>query len=49
VTFLMFKFCQIFHRDSWKHKEQISFLAELQIIKGLQVIIFRINLNLNLP
>jgi hypothetical protein len=49
VTFLMSKFHQLFHRDSWKHKEQLSFLAQLQIPKGLQVIIFGINLNLNLP
>jgi hypothetical protein len=40
---------QIFHRDSWKHKEELSFLAQLQIPKKLQVIIFGINLNLNLP
>jgi hypothetical protein len=48
VTFLMSKFRQIFHMDSWKHKEQLSFLPQLQIPKGLQVIIFRINSNLNL-
>jgi hypothetical protein len=49
VAFLMSKFCQIFHRDSWKYREHLSFLAQLQILKGLQVIIFGINLNLNLP
>jgi hypothetical protein len=35
VAFLMSKFRQIFHRDSWKHKEQLFFLAQLQIPKGL--------------
>jgi hypothetical protein len=49
VTFFMSKFFQIFHRDIRKHKEQLSFLAQLQIPKGLQVIIFAINSNLNLP
>jgi hypothetical protein len=48
VTFLMSKFHQMFHRDSWKHKEQLSFLAQLQIPKGLQGIIFGINSNWNL-
>jgi hypothetical protein len=49
VTFLMSKFHEMFHRDSWKYKEQLSFLAQLEIPKGLQVIIFGINLNLNFP
>jgi hypothetical protein len=49
VTFLLSKFLQMFHRDSWNHKEQLSFLAQLQIPKGLHVIIFGINSNLNFP
>jgi hypothetical protein len=49
VTFLMSKFHQIFNRDSWKHKEQLSFLALHQIPKESKVIIFGINLNLYLP
>jgi hypothetical protein len=34
----MSKIDQSLHKDSWKHKEQLSFLAQLQIPKGLQVI-----------
>jgi hypothetical protein len=49
VTFLISKFCQIFHRDIWKHKEELSFWAQLQIPKVLQVINLGINSNLNLP
>jgi hypothetical protein len=40
VSFLMSKSRQFFHSDRWKHKEQLSFLALLQIPKGSQVIIF---------
>jgi hypothetical protein len=40
VTFPMSKLHQFFHRDSWKHREQLSFLAQLQIPRGLQVIVF---------
>jgi hypothetical protein len=39
----------MFHRDSWKYKEQLSFLTQLQISKGLLVIIFGINSNFNIP
>jgi hypothetical protein len=49
VIFLMSKFRQMFHRDSWNYKEQLSFLTQLQIPKGLQGINFGINSNLNLP
>jgi hypothetical protein len=46
VTILMSNFHQIFHKDRWKHKEQLSFLAQLHIPQGLQVINFGINSNL---
>jgi hypothetical protein len=49
VTFPMSKIHQLLHRDSWKHMEQLSLLAEHQIPKGLQVINSGINSNLNLP
>jgi hypothetical protein len=39
---------QILHRDSWKHKEQLFFLAQLQIPSEFQVNFFETNLNLNL-
>jgi hypothetical protein len=32
----MSKVHQSLHKDSWKHKEQLSFLEQLQIPKGLQ-------------
>jgi hypothetical protein len=38
VTLLMSKIHQILYKDRWKRKEQLSFLAQLQIPKGLQVI-----------
>jgi hypothetical protein len=38
VTFLMSKIHQMLHEDSWEHKEQLFFLAQLQIPKVLQVI-----------
>jgi hypothetical protein len=37
------------HWDSWKHKEQLSFLAQLQIPSGFQVTNFGTNSNLNFP
>jgi hypothetical protein len=37
VIFLMSKFHQIFHRDSWNYKEQPSFLTQLQIPKGCKL------------
>jgi hypothetical protein len=49
VTFLMSQFHQIFHSDIWKYKEQLSFFTEIKILKGLEVINFGINSNLNLP
>jgi hypothetical protein len=49
VTFPMSKIHQILHRHSWKHKEQLPFLAQLQIPSGFQVKIFGTNANLNLP
>jgi hypothetical protein len=36
-------------RDSLKHKEQLSFLTQLKIPSGLQVINSGTNSNLNLP
>jgi hypothetical protein len=45
----MSKFRQIFHRDIWKYREQLSVLTQLQIRKGVQVINFGINSNLNIP
>jgi hypothetical protein len=38
VTLLMSKIHQILYKDRERHKEQLSFLAQLQIPKGLQVI-----------
>jgi hypothetical protein len=43
VTFSMSKIHQILHRDSWKKKEQLSFLEQLQTPKGLQAINSGIN------
>jgi hypothetical protein len=40
---------QIFHKDIWKHKEKLSFLAQLQIPKGLQVINSGTKSKLKLP
>jgi hypothetical protein len=39
----MSKIHQILHRDSWKQKEQLSFLEQLQTPKGLQAINSGIN------
>jgi hypothetical protein len=38
LTFLMSKIHKMFHKDRGKHNEQLPFLAQLQIPKGLQVI-----------
>jgi hypothetical protein len=48
-TFPLSKIHQILHRDSWKHKEQLSFLAQLQMPSRFQVTISGTNSNLNLP
>jgi hypothetical protein len=48
-VFPMSKNTQILEIDSLKHKEQLSFLAQLQIPSGLQVTNSRTNSNLNLP
>jgi hypothetical protein len=49
VTFPLLKIQQILHRDIWKHKEQLSFLAQLQIPSGFHVTYSGTNSNLNLP
>jgi hypothetical protein len=49
VTFLMSKFDQILQIDRLEHIEQLHFLYQVQNPKGLRVINFRINSNLNLP
>jgi hypothetical protein len=49
VTFPMTKIHQLFHSDSWKYREQLSFLAQLQIPSGFQVTISGTNSNSNLP
>jgi hypothetical protein len=43
------KIQKLLYRDIWKHKEQLSFLEQLQIPKGLHVINSGINSNLNFP
>jgi hypothetical protein len=48
MIFPMCKIHQIVYRDSWKDKEQLSFLAQLQIPSGFQVTISGTNSNLNL-
>jgi hypothetical protein len=48
-NFLMSKFHQILQVGSLEHKEQLHVLDQLQNVKGLQVIISRINSILNLP
>jgi hypothetical protein len=45
----MYKIRQILLVDSMKHKEQLYFLAQLQIPLGFQVINSGTNSNLNLP
>jgi hypothetical protein len=49
VTFSMSKIHQILHRDSCKHKKQLSFLAQLQSHSGFHVTNSGTNSNLNLP
>jgi hypothetical protein len=49
VTFLMSKFHQTGQVNRLEHKEQLHFLYQVQNPKGLQVINFGINSNLNLP
>jgi hypothetical protein len=49
VTFPMSKIHHIFQEESLKHKEQLSFLAPLQIPSVLQVINSGINSILNIP
>jgi hypothetical protein len=49
VTFLMSKFHKILQVEILEHKEKLHFLYQVQNPKGLQVINFRINSNLNLP
>jgi hypothetical protein len=49
VTFPMSKLSHFLLVDSLKHKEQLSFLAQLQIPSGFQVTISGRNSNLNLP
>jgi hypothetical protein len=49
VTFPMSKHHQFLQVDSLKHKEQLSFLAQLQIPSGFQVTISGTNSNLNFP
>jgi hypothetical protein len=49
VTFQMSKFLQILQVDCLKHKKQLCSLDRLQNRKGLHVINFGINSNLNLP
>jgi hypothetical protein len=48
MTFLMSKIYQTFQDDSFKHKEQLYFLDQLQNPTLLQVINFGTNSNLNL-
>jgi hypothetical protein len=47
--FLIFKIIQILQRDSLKHKEQLSFLTQLKLPSGLQVIHSGTNSKLNFP
>jgi hypothetical protein len=49
VTFPMSKIHRLLHRDSWKHRKQISFLEQLQIPLEFQVTISRTNSKLKLP
>jgi hypothetical protein len=45
----MYKIHQTLHRDSLKHKEQLSFLSPLQIPSEFKVINFGTNSKLNIP
>jgi hypothetical protein len=49
VTLPMSKLHQFLQVNSLNHKEQLSFLAQLQIPSQFQVTISGTNLNLNLP
>jgi hypothetical protein len=49
VTFPMSKIHQILYRDRWKDKEELSFLAQLQIPSGFEGTIYGTNSNLNIP
>jgi hypothetical protein len=45
----MSKLCQILQVDSWRHKEPVCFLDQLQDTKGLQVINSGTKSKLKLP
>jgi hypothetical protein len=49
VTLLVSKILQILYKYSWEHEEQLFFLAQLQIPKGMKVINSATKLKLKFP